>query len=169
MRPLRHLPALVRRQARGDELLDLAGIVDGRDHPVARAGQRPGAVDDLAQGGIGGRGSRRCAGSPRWSAGVALAQRRVLPPQLVGTVHPSILRPYLPGPARSRDRARLPDAVRRPESGARFKAPVRARPGRADANDDPARRIRGGNLSKNTRERHRTGAIIHTKSMLFVQ
>ena len=48
VRPLGHVPALVRRQTGGDELLDRAAFVDGRDHPVAGAGQRAGAIDDLA-------------------------------------------------------------------------------------------------------------------------
>ena len=97
VRPLRHVPALVRRQAGGDELLDRAGLVDGRDHAVARAGQRAGAVDDLAQDGVEVE-ARADAQDRRAECRDALAQRRVLLPQLVGTVHPPILRPYLPRP-----------------------------------------------------------------------
>ena len=95
VRPLRHVPALVRRQAGGDELLDRAGVVDGRDHAVAGAGQRAGAVDDLAQDGVEVE-ARADAQDRRAEHGDAFAQRRVLLPQFVGTVHPSIL----PGPAR---------------------------------------------------------------------
>ena len=115
VRPLRHVPALVRRQAGGDELLDRAGLVDGRDHAVARAGQRAGAVDDLAQDGVEVE-ARADAQDRRAECRDALAQRRVLLPQLVGTVHPPILRPYLPGRARGRVRTRLSDAVRRNRS-----------------------------------------------------
>ena len=112
VRPLRHVPALVRRQAGGDELLDRAGVVDCRDHPVAGAGQRAGAVDDLAQDGVEVE-ARADAQDRRAEPRDSFAQRRVLLPQLVGTVHP----PILPGPARGRVRTRLPDAVRRLESG----------------------------------------------------
>ena len=52
VRPVRDVPVLVVRQADVDELLDRAGFVDGRDHPVAGAGQCAGAVDGLAQDGV---------------------------------------------------------------------------------------------------------------------
>ena len=60
-----------------------------------------------------------------WSLAIALAQRRVLPSQPVGTVHPSIL----PGPARatgfeSACRTRCAGPNQGPESGPRRDAPV---------------------------------------------
>ena len=81
VRPRLHLPALFVRQAGGDELLDLAGIVDRRDHPVTRAGQRPTAFDDLAQHGVEVE-ARADAQDRRVEARVALAQRLDLPPRL---------------------------------------------------------------------------------------
>ena len=68
---------------------------------------------------------------------------RVLLPQFVATVHPSIL----PGPENDRVRIHQPDAVRRPESEACIGPP----PGRAGADDGGAGCIRSGNLSDNTR------------------
>ena len=52
VRPRRHVPALVRRQAGGDELLDRAGVVDSRDHAVAGAGQGAGAIHHLPEDGV---------------------------------------------------------------------------------------------------------------------
>ena len=49
--PVGHLPVLLRREAGGDKVLDLSRRIDGRDHPVARAGQSAGVFDDLAQHG----------------------------------------------------------------------------------------------------------------------
>ena len=119
VRPVRHVPALVRRQAGGDELLDRAAFVDGRDHAVAGAGQRAGAVDDLVQDGVEVE-ARADAQDRRAEPRDALAQRRVLLSQFVGTVQP----PTLPDPARNRVRTHLPSAGRRPESGPRRDAPV---------------------------------------------
>ena len=52
VRPRRHFRVLAGRQAGGDEVLRPAGVVDGRDQAEAGAGQRAGAVDDLAQDGL---------------------------------------------------------------------------------------------------------------------
>ena len=92
VRPLPDVPALFRREAGGDELQDRAAFVDGRDHPVACAGQRAGAVDDLVQDGVEVEAGAD-AQDRRAKRRDALAQSCVLPPQLVGTVHPPILRP----------------------------------------------------------------------------
>ena len=79
VRPVRHVPALVRRQAGGDELLDRAAFVDSRDHAVAGAGQRAGAVDDLVQDGV--EVEARADAQDRHAEPLdALAQRRVLLP-----------------------------------------------------------------------------------------
>ena len=88
---------LVVRQAGGDELLDPPGIVDGGDHCVARASQRTGAVDDLAQDGVEVK-ARGGAQDRRVELRIALAQRRDLPPRLVGTGQRSI--PLRPGALR---------------------------------------------------------------------
>ena len=47
--PFHDVPVLVRGEARGDEVLGGAGLVDGGDGAVARAGERPGALDDFVQ------------------------------------------------------------------------------------------------------------------------
>ena len=43
--PFFHVPVLLRGEARGDEVLGDTGLVDGGDGAVARAGERPGALD----------------------------------------------------------------------------------------------------------------------------
>ena len=50
--PFHHGPVFFVGEARGDEVLGLAGLVDGGDGPVARAGQRPGALHDLVEHGL---------------------------------------------------------------------------------------------------------------------
>ena len=52
VRPGRELLVLVGREAGRDELLDAPRVVDRRDHAVAGAGQRAGAVDHLLQDGV---------------------------------------------------------------------------------------------------------------------
>ena len=52
VRPRGHHRVHAGREAGGDELLRLPGVVDGGDQAVAGAGQRAGAVDDLAQDGL---------------------------------------------------------------------------------------------------------------------
>ena len=50
--PLHQLPVLVFGEAGGDEVLGRAGLVDGGDGAVARAGERPGALHDLLEHGL---------------------------------------------------------------------------------------------------------------------
>ena len=50
--PVDQLLVLLRREAGSDELLGLPGVVDGRDHAVAGADQRAGAVNDFPQHGV---------------------------------------------------------------------------------------------------------------------
>ena len=52
LRPVRQCLAFLRREARGDEVFGLSRLVDGRDRPVAGAGQGAGAVDGLLEDGI---------------------------------------------------------------------------------------------------------------------
>ena len=87
-RPRGHLPALLVREPRGDELLDLSRRVDRRDHAVARAGEGPGAVDDLAQDTVEVKGRADAKDRPV-EGGDPLAQRRVLSPQILRAIHPS--------------------------------------------------------------------------------
>ena len=47
--PFHDVPVLVGGEARGDEVLGGAGLVDGGDGAVARAGERPGALDNFVQ------------------------------------------------------------------------------------------------------------------------
>ena len=91
-RPPRHVPALLVGQAGGDEVLERARPVDGGDHAVARAGQRPGAVDRLAQHGVEVEAGAD-AQDRRAERRDALAQRRVLAFQPVASVHRSLLLP----------------------------------------------------------------------------
>ena len=50
--PCFHRPLLVGREAGGDEVAGLPVPVDGGDDAVVGAGQRAGAVDDLAEHGV---------------------------------------------------------------------------------------------------------------------
>ena len=52
--PFHNAPVLVRGEARGGEVLGSAGLVDGGDGAVARAGERADALDDLVQHGDAG-------------------------------------------------------------------------------------------------------------------
>ena len=74
VRPLDHLPLLVDGEPGGDELLRLAGLVDGRNHAATGAGQRTCGVDGLAQDG-GDVEARADAQHGRAETGDALAQR----------------------------------------------------------------------------------------------
>ena len=51
VRPVHQLPALLRRQAGGDEVLESSRLVDGRDHALTGAGEGPRAVDHLLEHG----------------------------------------------------------------------------------------------------------------------
>ena len=77
--PVRESPALVRRKARADEVLDLSAFVDGRDHAVPGARQGAGAVDGLLQDGAqveAAVDAQNGLVQPR----DAISQRLVLPP-----------------------------------------------------------------------------------------
>ena len=52
VRPLRNSPVLLGGEARGEEIDRLSGLVDGGDRAIARAGERPGAVDHLLEHGL---------------------------------------------------------------------------------------------------------------------
>ena len=86
---------LVGREARGDEVLGDAGLVDGGDGAVARAGERPGAHDDLIQYGLEVE-ARADAQARRAERGDAGAQRRVLGRRPVAIGHP--FSPFRPPP-----------------------------------------------------------------------
>ena len=66
--------------ARGDEVLGRAGLVDGGDRGVARIGERAGAVDDLLEHGreVEARADAQAGLAKRGEAG---AQRFVLAPE----------------------------------------------------------------------------------------
>ena len=74
------------RAAGGDQVADLARLVDGRDQAVAGAGQRPGAVRDLLQDG-GLVETRADPLDGRAQPGNALARRRRFRRSLVEVVH----------------------------------------------------------------------------------
>ena len=71
------MPVLVRGEARGDEILGGAGLVDGGNGAVARAGERPGALDDFVQHHLKVE-ARADAQARRAERGDAGAQRRGL-------------------------------------------------------------------------------------------
>ena len=100
VRPFRHVPALVRRQAGGDELLDRAGVVDGRDHAVAGAGQGAGAIHHLAEDGVEVEAGVD-AQNRRVEQRDALAQRLVFPSEFVVGAH---MPPLIRSPGTSRPR-----------------------------------------------------------------
>ena len=83
--PVGQLLVLGGSEAGADEVLGLPRVVDGRDHAVAGAGQRAGAVDDLLQDGVDVE-ARADAQDRRAQPGDALPQRLVLSPQFVGTL-----------------------------------------------------------------------------------
>ena len=98
--PVRQPLVLFRSEAGRDELLGPPRVVEGRNHAVAGAGQRAGAVHDLAQDGadVEGRADTQDGGA---QPGDALPQRVVFSPQFVVTLH----LPYL---VRSRSKTRCP-------------------------------------------------------------
>ena len=77
-------------ETRGDEVLGLAGLVDGGDGPVARAGQRPGALHDLVEHGLKIE-ARADAQQRRGQAGLALLRRLLPASGLILTRQSSIL------------------------------------------------------------------------------
>ena len=83
--PLGELAVLVGGKAGGDELARLAGLVDGDDEAVARAGEGPRAVGGLLQHG-GQVEARAQAQHGRAQGGDALRQDFVLPLELVATL-----------------------------------------------------------------------------------
>ena len=79
LRPTHQFPALVGREAGGDEVFGLSCLVDRHDRPEAGAGQDAGAVDDLLEDGIevkaradaqdgGAQSGKRDPGAPRSAA-----------------------------------------------------------------------------------------------------
>ena len=91
VRPRGHHRVHAGGEAGGDEVLRLPGVVDGSDHAVAGAGQRAGAVDDLAQDGLEVEAGAD-AQDGRRQARDAVLEHPVPLPQLVGTLlhHPSL-------------------------------------------------------------------------------
>ena len=102
--PFRHGPVLLGGEARGDEVLRRARLVDGGDGGVACAGQRPGALGHLVEHGL----EVEAGADPqarRAERGDARAQRLVLASQV------AVGHPFLPAPAAGR--AAGPGAIRR--------------------------------------------------------
>ena len=98
--PLHDGPVLRLGDARGDEVLWRARLVDGGDGAEARAGQRPGALDDLAEHGLEVE-ARADPQARRAERRDALAQRRDLAAQFVRSAHrraPAGGRISVPGP-----------------------------------------------------------------------
>ena len=85
--PLHDVPVLVRGEARGDEILGGAGLVDGGNGAVARAGERPGALDDFVQHHLKVE-ARADAQARRAERGDAGAQRRGLVRRRLVIGHP---------------------------------------------------------------------------------
>ena len=81
-RAIRPAPVLLGTQAGTDEVLGLAGFVDGGDHAAPGSGQGAGAVHDLAQDRIELE-TGADAQDRRAQTGEAVAQFGVLPPRLV--------------------------------------------------------------------------------------
>ena len=83
IRPARQFPAFVGREAGGDEVLGRARLVNGRDHPVARAGEGAGAVHDFLEDGVEveARAEPQDGGA---QAGNAFLECSDLPPQILG-------------------------------------------------------------------------------------
>ena len=84
--PFGHLPGFLRTQAGIDDVLDLPGFVDGRDHPAPGPGQGDGAVDDLAQDRLDLQ-TAADAQDRRAQSREAVAQLFVLPPRLHLAAH----------------------------------------------------------------------------------
>ena len=78
--PLRHHPALLGSKTGGDEVSHLSALVDRGDHALARAGERPAAVDDLAEHGgqVEARADAQDGGA---QAGEPVPQRPVVSPE----------------------------------------------------------------------------------------
>ena len=110
--PVQQLPLLVRGQSGGDEVLGLAGGVDGGDRAVAGAGQRAGAVHHLLQDGHHIE-ARADAQDGRAQSRDAFAQRLVLASQLagIGQVTPPSDRPLSPVRRRSGRLAERPGSA----------------------------------------------------------
>ena len=85
--PFHDVPVLVRGEARGDEVLGGAGLVDGGNGAVARAGERPGALDDFVQHHLKVE-ARADAQARRAERGDAGAQRRGLVRRRLVIGHP---------------------------------------------------------------------------------
>ena len=83
VKPGHRPPVLVGHQARGDEVLDLPGLVDGRNGAQPRAGQRAGVVDDRAEDGIDIETPGDAQARPA-QPGQAVLQQLALSPQVVG-------------------------------------------------------------------------------------
>ena len=81
------LAVLLGGEARGDEVLGGAGLVDGGDGAVARAGERPGALDDFVQHHLEVE-ARADAQARRAERGDAGAQRRGLVRRRLVIGHP---------------------------------------------------------------------------------
>ena len=98
--PLRHGPVLLLGEARGDEVLRRPRLVDGGDGAEAGAGQRPGALDHLAEHRLEVE-ARADPQARRAERRDALAQGRDLAAQFVGNAHrraPAGGRIGVPGP-----------------------------------------------------------------------
>ena len=77
---------LVGGEARGDEVPGRPGLVDGGDGGEARAGERPGALDDLVQNGLEVK-ARADPEARRAERRDAFAQRRDLQARSAGIAH----------------------------------------------------------------------------------
>ena len=98
---------------RAPKLLGLTHVVDGRDHAVAGAGQRAGAVHDLVQDGVEVE-ARADALDSSVQRGEAVPQRLVLLPQFVRTLQ----WPALAGPgATPCSTSPLLGSMKEPDSG----------------------------------------------------
>ena len=98
--PLGEAAVLLLGEARGDEVLRHARLVDGGDGAEARAGQRPGALDHLAEHRLEVE-ARADAEARRAERRDALAQRRDLAAQFIRGAHrraPAGGRIGVPGP-----------------------------------------------------------------------
>ena len=92
-----HPSLLVGHEARGDEVLDLPGLVDGRNRAQPSARQRAGVVDDRAEDGSDIQATADAQGRPA-QPGPALPQQLDLALQVVGTfsLHPHRLNAATP-------------------------------------------------------------------------
>ena len=88
--PVQHPLVLLGGEAGGDEVPGPARLVDRRDQAVAGAGERAGALRDLAQDGVEVE-ARADAQDSRAQGGDPLAQRRDLPVRFVVSLHGFLL------------------------------------------------------------------------------